>query len=184
MTGSLLDWVACLASSVGFLFASLAMLMLWKRLSRIKRTNPRSVKLKSTLTAIARRFVTPDPPFRGLRVSWTFRRSRIALARAGLSLLVITPVVLGAWDYRNSRVPSVERLESVHVVSDIGKWEYWLETPSQGKFFVRFCQDQAEPEFSAGQDLIYLKYVPAPNCWAQAHYKIVRGSDGKPTQKN
>lgn len=84
--------------------------------------------------------------------------------------------------YRNPGTAKIVELRNVKVLRDIGRYEYWLQTEQGSKFFTIFCADY-EPQFSAGQTLLVLKYEDRGNCWSVANthpaYLIRRDANGK-----
>lgn len=85
--------------------------------------------------------------------------------------------------YRRPGHPSIVELHNVHVLRDIGRYEYWLEAENGQRFYSVFCTDY-EPQFSKGQTLLVLKYEDRGICWSVANthpaYLIERDENGKP----
>ena len=122
-------------------------------------------------------------------LSQTLRKKSSGLVRIAPLLFLGTVTAMLAVtlyaSYRNPGNSKIVELHNVKVLRDIGRYDYWFQSEDGTKFYSTFCADY-EPQFSAGQTLIVLKYEDKGACWSVANthpaYLIQRGQDGRPTK--
>lgn len=166
---------------IGRTLLSLHLLPLWAILAVIVSVlwmpviNALKISLKSMTTRLLRSKQKSQ--------SWKWRglaRHEAAAATIVFALALVTAV---AASYRSPGVPKVIELHNVKVLRDIGRYDYWFQTEDGKKFYSTFCADY-EPQFSAGQTLVVLKYEDRGACWSVANthpsYLILRDENGIP----